>query len=176
QSTFSISTTTVRAKPRPDAPTPTTIRSRTKTTKPTPAGIFTQIKPQIGGRRNKPNRRPARDNKSRIILDSGASAHIFKDKQFFSQITKGDFEVIKTGKENATLPVKGKGSVRLKWGNRAIQLEDCLYVPDIVINLVSAGALDRKRCQIHSESGNFYTIQLTLAQPTKRRTTHQMEI
>ncbi|KNZ52358.1 hypothetical protein VP01_3604g1 [Puccinia sorghi] len=96
------------------------------------------------------------DNKLRIILDSGALAHIFNDEQFFSQITKGDFEVIKTGKENATLPIKGKGSVRLKWGNSAIQLEDCLYVPDIVINLVSAGTLDRKGCQIHLESGNFY--------------------
>ncbi|KNZ44713.1 hypothetical protein VP01_88g5 [Puccinia sorghi] len=131
-------------------------KDRTKITTLTPAGIFTQIKPQIDGRRNKPNGRPARDNKSRIILDSGASAHIFNDKQFFSQITKGEFEEIKTGKENATLPIKGTGPVRLKWGNRVIQLEDCLYVPDIVINLVSAGVLDRKGCQIQSDPGNFY--------------------
>ncbi|KNZ50444.1 hypothetical protein VP01_4422g1 [Puccinia sorghi] len=97
-----------------------------------------------------------KEEQAKWKASNGASAHIFNDEQFFSQITKGDFKVIKNGKENATLPIKGKGSVRLKWGNRAIQLEDCLYVRDIVINLVSAGAIDRKGCQIHSESGNFY--------------------
>ncbi|KNZ61392.1 hypothetical protein VP01_1406g1 [Puccinia sorghi] len=95
------------------------------------------------------------DNKSRIILDSGASAHIFNDKRFFSQLTLGMFEEIKTGKEDATLPIKGKGSVRMKWGDRAIELKNCLYVPDIVINLVSAGMLDQNGCKIHSESGKF---------------------
>ncbi|KNZ58329.1 hypothetical protein VP01_1951g5 [Puccinia sorghi] len=95
------------------------------------------------------------DNKSRIIMDSGASAHIFNDGQFFTQITQGEFDNIKTGKEDATLPIKGKGTVRMKWGNRVIQLEDCLYVPDIVINLVSAGSLDKKGCQIHSKAGKF---------------------
>ncbi|KNZ50541.1 hypothetical protein VP01_4360g1 [Puccinia sorghi] len=95
------------------------------------------------------------DNKSRIILDSGASAHIFNHERFFTQITRGEFDNIKKGKEDATLPIKGKGTERMKWGNRVIQLEDCLYVPDIVINLVSAGSLDKKGCQIHSEAGKF---------------------
>ncbi|KNZ53989.1 hypothetical protein VP01_3083g3 [Puccinia sorghi] len=96
-----------------------------------------------------------RKRELRIILDSGASAHIFNDERFFTQITRGEVDEIKTGTEDATLPKKGKGTVRMKWGNRVIQLEDCLYVPDIVINLVSAGTLDKKGCQTHSEAGNF---------------------
>ncbi|KNZ60513.1 hypothetical protein VP01_1542g2, partial [Puccinia sorghi] len=95
------------------------------------------------------------DNKSRIILDSGASAQVFNDEQFFTHITRGKFDEIKTGKEDSTLPIKGKGTVRMKWGNRVIQLEDCLYVPDIVINLVSAGTLDKKGCQTLSDTGKF---------------------
>ncbi|KNZ44115.1 hypothetical protein VP01_94g2 [Puccinia sorghi] len=39
------------------------------------------------------------DPKSRIILDSGASAHIFNNKQFFESLEIGDFDVIKTGKQ-----------------------------------------------------------------------------
>ncbi|KNZ44866.1 hypothetical protein VP01_874g6 [Puccinia sorghi] len=91
----------------------------------------------------------------RIILDSGASAHIFNDARFFESLEVGNFDVIKTGKQDATLPIKGRGTVQLSWGNRAISLSDCLYVPDIVINLISAGELDSKGCQINSKHGRF---------------------
>ncbi|KNZ53748.1 hypothetical protein VP01_3145g2 [Puccinia sorghi] len=95
------------------------------------------------------------DPKSRIILDSGASAHIFNDAKFFEKLEPGDFDVIKTGKQNATLPIKGRGMVRLTWGNCSISLENCLFVPDIVINLISAGELDAKGCVLHSEKAKF---------------------
>ncbi|KNZ59004.1 hypothetical protein VP01_181g5 [Puccinia sorghi] len=49
------------------------------------------------------------DPRSRIILDSGASAHIFNNPQFFNHLEIGNFDSIKTGKRNATLPIKGKG-------------------------------------------------------------------
>ncbi|KNZ59062.1 hypothetical protein VP01_1807g4 [Puccinia sorghi] len=95
------------------------------------------------------------DPKSRIILDSGASAHIFNDAKFFERIETGDFDVIKTGKQNATMPIKGKGTVRLTWGKSSITLDNCLFVPDIVINLISAGELDAKGCSLHSTNSKF---------------------
>ncbi|KNZ54495.1 hypothetical protein VP01_2932g7 [Puccinia sorghi] len=95
------------------------------------------------------------DPKSRIILDSGASAHIFNDEKFFESLELGNFDVIKTGKQGATMPIKGKGKVRLTWGTRSITLENCLFVPDIVINLVSAGELDARGCSICSEDSKF---------------------
>jgi hypothetical protein len=49
----------------------------------------------------------------------------------------------------------GQGTVQLRWGNASIALQDCFYVPDIVINLVSAGALDKKGCHLSSNGGNF---------------------
>ncbi|KNZ49890.1 hypothetical protein VP01_4714g1 [Puccinia sorghi] len=74
----------------------------------------------------------------RIILDSGALAHIFNDTQFFESLELGNLVVIKTGKQGATLPSKRKGTVRLVWDNLTISLSNCLYMPDIVINLISA--------------------------------------
>ncbi|KNZ57848.1 uncharacterized protein VP01_2059g3, partial [Puccinia sorghi] len=66
------------------------------------------------------------DQKSRIILDS-----------------------------DATFPIKGKGTVRLTWGKSLITLDNCLFVPDIVINLIRAGKLDSKGCILHSERSRF---------------------
>ncbi|KNZ46501.1 hypothetical protein VP01_720g8 [Puccinia sorghi] len=95
------------------------------------------------------------DPKNRIILDSGASTHIFNDKKFFDSIERGNFDVIKTGKKDATLPIKGKGSVRLSWGGKTITLNNCLFVPDIVINLISAGQLTEKGCTLTAKKSKF---------------------
>ncbi|KNZ59388.1 hypothetical protein VP01_1742g3 [Puccinia sorghi] len=97
----------------------------------------------------------AGDPKSRIVLDSGATAHIFNDKRFFEKLEYGNFDVIKTGKQNATMAIKGRGTVRLTWGKNTISLENCLFVPDIVINLISAGELDSKGCALRSEKSSF---------------------
>ncbi|KNZ45887.1 hypothetical protein VP01_771g3 [Puccinia sorghi] len=95
------------------------------------------------------------DAKSKIILDSGASAHIFNDVKFFSRLDISDNDVIKTGKADATLPIKGTGEVILGWQGRILRLQNCLYVPDIVINLISPGCLDEKGCTVAAGSGRF---------------------
>ncbi|KNZ49117.1 hypothetical protein VP01_51g7 [Puccinia sorghi] len=51
---------------------------------------------------------------------NSASAHIFNDTRFFENLELKDSNCIKTGKQGATLPIKGMGSVRLKWGRREI--------------------------------------------------------
>ncbi|KNZ44568.1 hypothetical protein VP01_9020g2, partial [Puccinia sorghi] len=71
----------------------------------------------------------------KIVLDSGASAHIFNDPRFFDQLELRDHNVICTGKEGATLPIKGVGRVTLQWDNSTVLLDNCLFVPNIVINL-----------------------------------------
>ncbi|KAH9443964.1 hypothetical protein Pst134EB_033136 [Puccinia striiformis f. sp. tritici] len=91
----------------------------------------------------------------KIILDSGASAHIFNDAKFFDKLELGDRDVIRTGKKDATLPIKGIGRVILQWGNSTVSLDECLYVPDIVINLVSSGSVIEKGCQIVANQKGF---------------------
>ncbi|KNZ57950.1 hypothetical protein VP01_2033g4 [Puccinia sorghi] len=95
------------------------------------------------------------DSKSCIILDSGASAHIFNDKCFFVSLESKQCDVIKTGKQDATLPIKGVGDVVLQWNGRSLKLLNCLFVPDIVINLISPGCLDEKGCSVLAKDGNF---------------------
>ncbi|KNZ52677.1 hypothetical protein VP01_3485g1, partial [Puccinia sorghi] len=41
-----------------------------------------------------------------------------------------NFNTIKKGKKDATLPIRVRGNVKLKWVGRTIQLENCLFVPD----------------------------------------------
>ncbi|KNZ56161.1 hypothetical protein VP01_2480g2 [Puccinia sorghi] len=53
------------------------------------------------------------------------------------------------------MPIKGKGTVPVMWGKSSITLDNCLFVPDIVINLISAGELDSKSCTFHSENSKF---------------------
>ncbi|KNZ53473.1 hypothetical protein VP01_322g3 [Puccinia sorghi] len=95
------------------------------------------------------------NSKSRIILDSGASAHIFNDERYFSHLEPCSHDVIKTGKQDATLPIKGTGEVTLRWNDRQIKLQNCLFVPDIVINLISSGCLDEKGCSVVAKDGRF---------------------
>ena len=92
---------------------------------------------------------------SRIIFDSGSSSHVFNDPVFFTDLQRGDFDSIKTGKRGAALPVKGKGTVRLRWGSRSLDLTDCLFVPELVVNLISPGVLDAKGCRFNSTEGMF---------------------
>ena len=54
----------------------------------------------------------------RLILDSGASAHIFNDLKFFDKIEMGKLDMSKTGKQRATLPIAGQGSVKISWGEK----------------------------------------------------------
>ncbi|POW01693.1 hypothetical protein PSTT_12316 [Puccinia striiformis] len=63
--------------------------------------------------------------------------------------------LITTCKKDATLPIKGIGRVVLQWGNSIISLEGCLYVPDIVINLISSGGVIEKGCQIVANQHGF---------------------
>ncbi|KNZ43886.1 hypothetical protein VP01_9751g1, partial [Puccinia sorghi] len=47
----------------------------------------------------------------------------------------------------------------LMWGKNTIALENCLFVPDIVINLISAGELDLKGYVLRSEKSSFIVTQ-----------------
>ncbi|POW20412.1 hypothetical protein PSHT_03592 [Puccinia striiformis] len=71
------------------------------------------------------------------------------------QANKNVIEMSFEGKKDATLPIKGIGRVVLQWGNSIISLEGCLYVPDIVINLISSGGVIEKGCQIVANQHGF---------------------
>lgn len=94
-----------------------------------------------------------------ILMDSGASAHFFNNKRFFSELIKSNNEEhISMGKDRTNLPIKGTGTVKLIWKHQTIALSNCLFVPDLVVNLISPGKLIAKGCSLKSSKGQFRLI------------------
>ena len=90
------------------------------------------------------------------ILDSGASTHICCDKTLFSSLIPTD-KTVKWG--NATSIIASyMGNIELIFNStkqKAI-LEDCLYVPEIGLNLLSLGRLAQKGLNIQFYKQNCY--------------------
>lgn len=60
------------------------------------------------------------------------------------------------------------GTAKLFWKGRKILLSNCLYVPSIVVNLVSPGKLMNKGCKLVANKNSFSLIsnQTTMAKGT----------
>lgn len=66
-----------------------------------------------------------------------------------------ELDEIKTGKLEANLKIPGTGTVRLEWEDSVITLEECMYIPDIVVNLISPVLLAKKGCNLFQEQDQF---------------------
>lgn len=63
--------------------------------------------------------------------------------------------MIKAGNEGAELKIKGRGTVVLIWDNFTLELSNMFYVPNLTINLISAGALNQSRCLLKASKKQF---------------------
>jgi hypothetical protein len=91
---------------------------------------------------------------SEILLDCAATCHMFFDKKLFTQYTaQAPRESVTVG-DGKEIPVAGRGGVsvhcKLPNGIRKVVLHEVQYVPDLTVNLVSLGQLERKEA-----SGSF---------------------
>lgn len=76
------------------------------------------------------------------VVDSGASLHVAKRKEFFCSYTPGNFGVLRMGNDGMS-PVIGIGDVCLKTSNGSeLLLRGVKHSPDIRLNLISVGKLD----------------------------------
>ena len=87
-------------------------------------------------------------DKNTWLLDSGTTRHICAFKELFSELRPYN-TVLNWGKA-IKIPVKWIGTVRLNFqsNSRAI-LRDCLFVPEMGINLLSQGLLRQKGVSIN---------------------------
>ena len=98
------------------------------------------------------NQKPCRSNvlltkilsdkyKANFISDIAAKAHIILDKELFSSFYNC-ISYVSWGKAK-TLAIKGYGTVCLEFTatNEQILLHNCLYMPEIGINIISQGSL-----------------------------------
>ncbi|KAK4415231.1 Retrovirus-related Pol polyprotein from transposon TNT 1-94 [Sesamum alatum] len=76
------------------------------------------------------------------IVDSGAPFHVTPHQEFFSSYQDGDFGTVKMGNQIST-KIVGMGNVILVTNTGCeLVLKDVRHVPDIRLNLISAGKLN----------------------------------
>ena len=76
------------------------------------------------------------------MVDSGASYHLTPDQKCFSSYRVNNHDVVKMGNEGACRIV-GIGDVCLITSTRCkLLLKDVRHVPEVRLNLISAGRLD----------------------------------
>src|ERR1700731_1782339 len=101
-------------------------------------------------------------NVAGIILDCGATGHMFCDKSYFVSYSASSGQTISVG-DARNVPVEGLGSVRLRVrlpeGQRTVTLHKVMHAPKLSMNLVSLGALQREGAQYRStETGLVVTL------------------
>ncbi|MBW0492429.1 hypothetical protein O181_032144 [Austropuccinia psidii MF-1] len=73
-----------------------------------------------------------------VVLEKGASNHMFNDKRFFANLKTVTNMPISTGCDKSMLSTTGTGTVKLLDKNGAIwTLKGCLYIPNLSENLVA---------------------------------------
>ena len=91
-------------------------------------------------------------------LDSGASSHVSAYKEVFESLESCDIKL--NWGSAGTISVKQRGNVKLEFSStgKGITLRDCLYVPEIGMNLLSLGRLLKNNVLTH-----FTTTEVTLS-------------
>ncbi|KAJ4728518.1 Retrovirus-related Pol polyprotein from transposon TNT 1-94 [Melia azedarach] len=89
------------------------------------------------------------------VIDSGASIHATSRKEFFTSYTSGNFGDVKMG-NNGLAKAIGMGDVRLETNNGTmLLLKNVKHIPDIRLNLISAGKLDDEGFSSNFSSGQW---------------------
>lgn len=95
------------------------------------------------------------------ILDSGATSHICSEKAYFSSLRSHD-STLYWGKAKST-EITGIGTIKIRFQStgKTAKIENCLYAPDLGVNLISIAKLTQKgfsanfsgkSCQIFREN------------------------
>ncbi|KNZ45380.1 hypothetical protein VP01_818g5 [Puccinia sorghi] len=89
-----------------------------------------------------------------FVLDSGSSSHMVSDANLFISLDHSEQGVVRTSSGEDSLEIKGIGSVKLTYEHGELFLHQVLYVPNLVINLLSVRclALEDYNVQFHKHS------------------------
>ena len=77
------------------------------------------------------------NDRSRWMVDSGASAHMCCQKDWFLELVQPTKYAMVTVASGKRLPVKGKGVIVVEQDGRRVELKDVLFVPELTTNLFS---------------------------------------
>ncbi|MBW0521611.1 hypothetical protein O181_061326 [Austropuccinia psidii MF-1] len=92
-----------------------------------------------------------------LILDCRATHHMFNSPKFFHSLSDSTNIPVTTGNTNSSLKSIGAGKASLLCNSQPLELDDCLYVPNLNFNLISLLALFKNKLIINC-SNNIFTI------------------
>ena len=94
---------------------------------------------------------PPTEESSLWYLDSGATRHICADRSLFSSIE--DCNTTLNWGNAGSIQAKGVGTIRLRFlsTGRTATISDCLYLPQLGLNLLSLGQLINKGVSLKSD-------------------------
>ncbi|MBW0571154.1 hypothetical protein O181_110869, partial [Austropuccinia psidii MF-1] len=93
-----------------------------------------------------------------IVIDCGATHHMFYDIKFFSDQPRSINSKVATGDSQSQLLEIGIGKVTLKCDNKILKLENCLLVPNLKCNLISMLELFNKQLTVHRQNNVFSLV------------------
>lgn len=89
------------------------------------------------------------------VIDTGASYHLTANKDYFTSYTSGNLGFVRMG-NNGSSKIIGIGDVCLETNTGCkLTLHDVRHVPDIRLNLISAGKLDDEGYANHFSNGKW---------------------
>ncbi|MBW0552004.1 hypothetical protein O181_091719 [Austropuccinia psidii MF-1] len=91
-----------------------------------------------------------------IVLDTGASNHMFNNKSFFEKLYPNQQIKVATGCDKSTLKSQGKGLAKIidRLGNLWL-LPNSLYVPDLTTNLLALSNKAKNETRIKKTTSHF---------------------
>ncbi|MBW0542066.1 hypothetical protein O181_081781 [Austropuccinia psidii MF-1] len=90
-----------------------------------------------------------------VILDCGATHHMFNSKSFFTSLNSLPPFTVTTGNSSSSLLALGTGSVELFCKSQPLVLMDCLCIPKLSCNLISLLALFEMNITVHQVEDKF---------------------
>ena len=96
-----------------------------------------------------------------VILDCGATAHMFCDRSLFASYKRITGHTVSVG-DARDIPVAGYGCVRLRVrvpsGHHTTTLHGVMHVPKLAMNLISLGALQDNGASYRSMTGGLVVL------------------
>ncbi|POW01580.1 hypothetical protein PSTT_12373 [Puccinia striiformis] len=92
-----------------------------------------------------------------FVLDSGSSAHMTSNLNLFTSMKLKEEGVVKTSSGSESLKIKGSGTIKLSNQFGDFSFSNVLFVPDLVVNLLSVRCLVLDGYNVSFEK-NMFTI------------------
>ncbi|MBW0537044.1 hypothetical protein O181_076759 [Austropuccinia psidii MF-1] len=95
------------------------------------------------------------DKSNTLVIDCGATHHMFSSKELFSNFVKTEKLLISTSDLKRNLFATGRGTVVIEIENKTVSLPNCLYVPHLSRNLISLLEMFSKSLTIVKQNEDF---------------------